>query len=73
MDHFAPIRRVCRLAAPVFLDDLKRDKILSTAGFVRGSMQGRPNASEYWPYLHDLIVRRNPGVRLKLRKYLAEF
>jgi hypothetical protein len=71
MDHFAPIRRVCRLAAPVFLEDLRRDKILSTAGFVRGSMQGRPNASEYWPYLHDLIVRRNPGARLKLRKYQA--
>jgi hypothetical protein len=71
MDHFAPIRRVCRLAAPVFFEDLKRDKVLSTAGFVRGLMQGRPNASEYWPYLHEMIVRRNPGVRQKLRKFQA--
>lgn len=71
MDHFAPIRRVCRLAAPVFLADLRRDKILRTAGFVRGSMQGRPNASEYWPYLHEMIVRRNPGVQGRLKRYEA--
>ena len=69
MDHFAPIRRVCGLAAPVFFEDLKRDKILSTAGFVRGLMQGRPNASEYWPYLHEMVVRRNPGVKAKLRRF----
>jgi hypothetical protein len=71
MDHFAPIRRVCRLAAPVFFEDLKRDRVLSTAGFVRGLMQGRPNASEYWPYLHEMIVRRNPGLRQKLRRFQA--
>ena len=69
LDHFAPIRRVCRLAAPVFLEDLKQHRVLQTAGFVRGSMQGRPNASEYWTYLHDLIVRRNPIAKAKLRKY----
>lgn len=69
MDHFAPIRRVCQLPSPVFLDDLQHHRVLKTAGFVRGSMQGRRNASEYWTYLYDLMVRRNPSIKRKLAKY----
>jgi hypothetical protein len=68
-DYMGPIRRVCRLKAPVFFDDLCRHRVLLTAYFVRSQMQGRPNATEYWPYLYDLIVRRNSSVEPKLRRY----
>jgi len=68
-DFMGPIRRVCRLKAPIFLDDLRNHRVLSTAHFVRGQMRGRPNATEYWPYLYDMIVRRNPSAEPKLRRY----
>jgi hypothetical protein len=71
-DYRAEIRRICELRAPVFLDDLQRHRILKTAGFVRGDIRGRPNVTEYWPYLYDLIARRNPLVRRCLRKYSPE-
>ncbi|HUW82033.1 MAG TPA: hypothetical protein VMZ31_04445 [Phycisphaerae bacterium] len=68
MDYMAPISRVCRLKSPIFLEDIKRDRILKTASFAR-SQRGRHNATEYWPYLYDLIVRRNPSLRSSLAKY----
>jgi hypothetical protein len=68
-DYMGPVRRFCRLKAPVFFEDLQTHRILSTAHFVRGQMQGRPNATEYWPYLYDLIVKRNPSLERKLRKF----
>jgi len=72
LPYFAPIRRVCQLKSPIFLEDLKGDRILKTASFVRGSMQGRPKATEYWPYLFDMIIRRNPSVKKVLAKYDPE-
>jgi hypothetical protein len=72
MDYMAPIRRVCRLDAPVFLEDLRRDRIVRTAGFVRKNMLGRPNATEHWPYVYDMIVRRNPSVRRRLAKFAPD-
>jgi hypothetical protein len=71
-DFQADIRRVCRLKAPIFLEDIQRHHVLKTAGFVRARFQGRPNATEYWPYLFDLIVKRNPTVKLQLVKYNPE-
>lgn len=68
-DYMGPIRRICRLKAPVFLDDLRHHRVVSTAHFVRSQMQGRPNATEYWPYLYDMIVKRNPSVEPKLRRF----
>jgi hypothetical protein len=72
MDWMGPIRRVCRLKAPVFFEDMKRHRQLSTAFFVRGFMQGRPNATEYWSYLYDMIVRRNPALKAKLRRFAPD-
>jgi hypothetical protein len=69
MDYRAEIRRVAVLEAPVFLEDLRSHRILSTAGFVRSNMRTRHNATEYWPYLYDLIINRNP----KLHKPLSKF
>ena len=71
-DYMGPIRRVCQLKSPIFLEDMKRDRILQTASFVRGSMQGRPKATEYWPHLFDMIIRRNPSVKKTLAKYDPE-
>lgn len=68
-DYMADIQRVCELKAPIFLEYLKVHRILGTAGFVRGQFQGRPNITEYWPYLHDLITRRNPTLNRQLSKY----
>lgn len=71
-DHMARVQRICHIRSPLFLEDLKRDPVLRTANFVRGSMQGRPNATEYWPYLYDRILRRNPGLARALKKYASE-
>jgi hypothetical protein len=68
-DYMGPIKRVCRLKAPIFMEDLRNHKVLSTAHFVRAQMQGRPNATEYWPYLHTLITKKNPSVEPKLRRF----
>jgi hypothetical protein len=67
--YMGPIRRVCRLKSPLFLEDMKRDRILRTAGFVRANMQGRPRATEFWPYLYDMIVRKNPSLRKRLSRF----
>jgi hypothetical protein len=31
---------VCKLDAPIFLDDMRNHRVLSTAGFIRKNMQG---------------------------------
>lgn len=71
-DLMAPIRKICELKAPVFYEDLKRHRILKTSGFVRSRMLGRHNAMEYWPYLYDTIVRRNPSAKGNLSKFAPE-
>jgi len=71
-DLMAPIRKICELKAPIFFEDLKRHRIVRTSGFVRSRMLGRHNAIEYWPYLYDIITRRNPSVRKSLKRYAPE-
>lgn len=71
-DYMGSIRRVCYLNAPIFFEDLRNHQILKSAHFVRGQMRGRPNATEYWTYLYDLIVRRNPTAKKELRKFAPE-
>jgi hypothetical protein len=64
------IQRVCKLDAPVFLDDFRHHKVLRTASFVRMNMQGRGHlVSEYWPYLYSMIHERNPKVRKVMARY----
>jgi len=71
-DFYADAQRVCSLPSPVFWEDIQNHRILKTASFVRGTMQGRPRATEYWPHLYELIVRRNPGVIKKLSQFSPE-
>ncbi len=71
-DYMGPIRCVAYLKAPIFFEDFQNHRIVSTAHFVRSQMQGRPNATEYWPYLYDFIVKRNPGAEKQLRRFAPE-
>lgn len=71
-DWMAPIRRVCTLKAPIHLSNLREHRVIKDAGFVRGSMRGRYKASEYWSEIYRLIIRRNPSVAVKLRKFGPE-
>ncbi len=68
-DHSATIRRVATLDSPIFWEDLKNHRIIGQANFVRGCMRYRPNATEYWPYLFDLMVRRNKGLKRTLARF----
>ena len=68
--YFGAIRRVCHFASPVFLTDMRNHRILKTASFVRRNMQGIGlQATEYWPYLYQMFLDRNP----KKMKELARF
>jgi hypothetical protein len=67
------IERLCKLDAPVFLDDLRNHKVLRTSSFVRQNMQGRGLlVSEYWPYLYAMLHERNPKHRRTLAKFAPE-
>jgi len=68
-DWMAPIRRVCTLKAPLHLAHLRSNRVVATAGFVRGQMRGRYRATEYWPELHQMILSRNPSIASALRRY----
>jgi hypothetical protein len=48
---------------------MRENKVVCSAGFIRGQMQGRYRATEYWPELYRMIVSRNPNVERVLRKY----
>lgn len=63
------IKRLCDLKSPIFLTDLKNHKVLNTAPFVRRNMQGNLHVTEYWPYLYEMIVRRNKYLKRVLQKY----
>ena len=71
-DYMAEIRRVCQLKAPVHFQDLLDSPTLRHAGFVRGQMQGRPRATDYWPELYRMILSRNRSLEPVLRKYGPE-
>lgn len=71
-DYRALVKRICLLKAPVFLKDLIRHPILKTAYFIRGRLQGRPNITEYWPYIYDLMIARNRNAKKALAKYQPE-
>ncbi len=67
--YFGEIRRICHLVSPVFLDDLRKHRVIKTASFVRRNMQGVGLlATEYWSYLHDMILERNPAASKKMKQ-----
>jgi hypothetical protein len=64
--YAAQIKRLCTLGSPVFLEDFRNHRILRTAWFVRTRFQGNLLVSEYWPYIYDMIVARNPQTKKAL-------
>jgi hypothetical protein len=70
--YYAKIKRLCDLKSPIFLDDMRNHKILRTSSFIRSNMQGNKLVSEYWPYLYEMIVSRNPDVKKNLRDFAPE-
>lgn len=68
-DYMAKIQLVCKLAAPLHLTKMRENHVLCSACFIRGQMQGRYRATEYWPELYGTIVSLNPSVERVLRKY----
>ena len=71
-DYMGDIKRICIIKSPVFLDDFRMDRVLKTAGFVRARMIGRPNVTEYWPYLYDMIIKRNRSAKKLLASFAPE-
>jgi hypothetical protein len=65
-DFYTRLERVCRLGSPILLEFLRDDRVLRTAGFVRADMRSRANATEYWPYLHRMILAHNRSLRSSL-------
>ena len=66
------IKRLCTLESPIFLDDLRNHRVLRTSSFVRRNLQGNLHASEYWPYLHEIIIVRNSNLKRTLSRYSPE-
>jgi hypothetical protein len=71
--YFGRIQRVCKLEAPIFLDDMRNHRVLRTASFIRKNMQGNSLlVSEYWSYLYSMICDRNPKSRKSLSRFAPE-
>jgi hypothetical protein len=66
------VTSVALLVEPLRYQQLRSDRVLGKAAFVRRQMFGRSNATAYWYRLYDLIVRQNPGVRKALRPFAPE-
>jgi hypothetical protein len=64
-DSMAAIRRIATLSNPLSWKQLKTESKLAQAGFVKSQMQGRPQASNYWAILLDMIVSVNAGVKIR--------
>jgi hypothetical protein len=71
--YYGKIRKICHLDAPIHFSDMKNHRVIKNSTFVRRSMQGPHNqATEYWPYLYESIIRRNPSVKRVLEKWSPE-
>lgn len=66
------IKRICHLDSPIFLEDMRNHKIIKTSSFIRKNLQGNNLVSEYWPYLYEMIVERNPKVKKILKEYAPD-
>lgn len=71
---YGTVERVCKLDAPIFLDEMRGHRVLRTASFIRSNMRGRGGllVSEYWPHLYAMLYARNPKHRRTLTKYAPE-
>ncbi len=71
--YYARIKRLCDLKSPIFFDDMRNHKVLKTSSFIRSNMRsGNCQVTEYWPYLYEIIVSRNPDARKVLHEFAPE-
>jgi len=70
--YFGHIERLCKLDAPIFLEDMRNHRVLKTSSFIRRNMQGNHLVSEYWFHLYEMIINRNPSVKRLLAQYDPE-
>jgi hypothetical protein len=71
---YGDVKRVCKLDAPIFLEEMRNHRILCTSSFIRSNMQGRGGllVSEYWPHLYEMLYARNPKHRRTLANFAPE-
>jgi hypothetical protein len=68
----AEISRLCKVDSPIFFEDFKNHRILRTAKFMRVNMQGNHDVTEYWPFIYQMLLSRNPELTNRLEKYKPE-
>lgn len=68
-DIFAHVKRIARIHSPLFYDEMKIDKYLSTSQMIEGNMQGKFDVTAYWHRIYELIIAKNPSIK----KVLSEF
>jgi hypothetical protein len=71
--HRADIRRVATfLDKPLHKRLMESEGSLAGAFFLKlGGLQGYPRVTEYWPQLSDLVIRLNPKLAPKIKKFIS--
>lgn len=68
----AKVRHIAVLDYEIHINKMKSEKSLIGAFFLKqGALIGWPRVTEYWPQLSNLILRMNPKVKSKIKKYIA--
>lgn len=70
----ATVTQLVRLRNPLRLAQMKSDRVLKDAPFIRRDMLGRSDASPYWYRIYDLILglNRNRETLRRLKPYRPE-
>jgi hypothetical protein len=68
---YGKCRILCHLEKAITMDDLRRHKELRNSAMVKSTFFLGPNKelTPYWPYLFQLIIDRNHGLRRLLKRY----
>ncbi len=68
----ANIHRIVILKNEIHMDKMRNEKSLVGAFFLKpNGLQGSPRVTEYWPQLSALMLRLNPQIKSKIRKYIS--
>jgi len=68
----AEIRCIAVLKKPIDMGKMRSENSLVGAFFLKPyGLQGSPRVTEYWPQLSRLILRLNPPLKSKIRKYTS--
>lgn len=68
----AKIRRIATLKTEVHMSNLKSEKSLVGAFFLKqGGLEGWPRVNEYWPQISTIILRRNKTLAAKIKRFIT--